>query len=62
MVLLVLWLADSYKTLGESTVTCDKRFKRILKKSDLQKAKLTIIVIIATLLVITTIIDFFAKK
>lgn len=61
MVLFVLYLVNSYQKIGESNLACDKRFKRVLQKKDVQHAKLIIIVIIFVLIAITTIIDFFAK-
>lgn len=61
MTVFVLYLINSYQKIGEANLACDKRFKRVLQKKDVQHAKLIIVVIIFALIAITTIIDFFAK-
>lgn len=61
MTVAIIYWCKLYSNLGKASVIYDKKVKKIIKKSDLQKAKITFLVILVFAISITCIIDFLAK-
>lgn len=61
MTIAIVYWCKLYSNLGKVSVIYDKKIKKIIKKSELQKAKITFLVILGFFILITCIIDFLAK-